>query len=324
MKRFLLVIGFLCLAALLTLGGGAVYVHSSYTSPSQLDKDVNLVVPQGTGVRGIADLFFRQNIVEDPLIFLIGVRVTGLDRALRAGEYHFPAGVSPREAAEILATGQTVKRFVTIPEGLRSGEIIERLSQIDGLVGDVEILPTDGSLLPETYQFSLGDSRQSIVDRMIAAHDAAITDLWPRREAGLPFDTPEEAIILASIVERETGVAAERPRVAGVFVNRLRIKMRLQSDPTVAYAVSPDKRLDRPLSRADLKFDSPYNTYVYAGLPPSPITNPGRDAIAAVLNPAKTDEFYFVADGTGGHAFARTLDEHNRNVARWRKLNSGD
>ncbi|MFH1804102.1 MAG: endolytic transglycosylase MltG [Pseudomonadota bacterium] len=323
MKRFLLVIGFLCLAALLTLGGGAVYVHSAYTSPSQLDKDVNLVVPQGTGVRGIADLFFRQNIVEDPLIFLIGVRVTGLDRALRAGEYHFPAGVSPREAAEILATGQTVKRFVTIPEGLRSGEIIERLSQIDGLVGDVEILPLDGRLLPETYQFSLGDSRQSIVDRMIAAHDAAISDLWPGREAGLPFDTPEEAIILASIVERETGVAAERPRVAGVFVNRLRSKMRLQSDPTVAYAVSPDKRLDRPLSRADLKFDSPYNTYVYAGLPPSPITNPGRDAIAAVLNPAKTDEFYFVADGTGGHAFARTLDEHNRNVARWRKLNRG-
>jgi len=212
---------------------------------------------------------------------------------------------------------------VTIPEGLRSSEIVARINLVDGLTGEISDIPPDGMLLPETYQFSFGDTKQSIIDRMAAAHDALVAQLWPGREANLPFDTIDEAIVLASIVERETGIAAERPHVAGVFVNRLRMNMRLQSDPTVAYAISPNEPLDRALTRADLKFDSPYNTYVSAGLPPGPITNPGRDAIFAVLHPAETDEIYFVADGTGGHAFARTLDEHNRNVARWRRIRDG-
>tara|TARA_R110000868_G_scaffold266274_1_gene525135 strand:+ start:4520 stop:5494 length:975 start_codon:yes stop_codon:yes gene_type:complete len=320
LKRFLLVLGFLCITAALTIGGAAVYVYVQYTSPSRLVQGSDIVIPQGTGVRGIADIFRREHIIEEPLVFLMGVRISGLDRSLRAGEYHFPARVSPKQAVEILATGETVKRFVTFPEGLRSGEIVDRINLVDGLLGDVAGIPPDGMLLPETYQFSYGDTKQSILDRMVAAHDDLVTQLWPDRKENLPFDTIEQAIVLASIVERETGVAAERPRVAGVFVNRLNKKMRLQSDPTVAYAISPDKRLDRALTRADLKFDSPYNTYVSSGLPPGPITNPGRDAIYAVLHPAETDELYFVADGTGGHAFARTLDEHNRNVARWRRI----
>lgn len=323
MKRFLLVLGFLCITAALTVGGAAVYVYVQYTSPSKMAQERDIIIPQGAGVRGIAEIFQREDIIEDPLIFLAGVRVSQLDRSLRAGEYHFPARVSPKQAAEILATGDTVKRFVTIPEGLRSGEIIERINLVDGLTGEITEIPKDGTLLPETYQFSFGDTKQSIVDRMRVAHDEMVEQLWPGRQQGLPFDTIEEAVILASIVERETGVAGERARVAGVFVNRLRINMRLQSDPTVAYAISPEKRLERTLTRKDWRFESPYNTYVNAGLPPGPITNPGREAFYAVLHPAETKDLYFVADGTGGHAFARTLNEHNRNVAKWRRIRDG-
>lgn len=323
MKRFLLVLGFLIITAALTIGGAAVYVYVQYTSPSKMAQERDIIIPQGTGVRGIAEIFRRENIIDEPLIFLAGVRVSQLDRSLRAGEYHFPARVSPKQAAEILATGDTVKRFVTIPEGLRSGEIIDRINLVDGLVGDITEIPKDGTLLPETYQFSFGDTKQSIVDRMRAAHDEMVEQLWPGRQQGLPFDTIDEAVILASIVERETGVAGERSRVAGVFVNRLRINMRLQSDPTVAYAISPDKRLERALTRQDWKFESPYNTYVNAGLPPGPITNPGREAFHAVLHPAATKDLYFVADGTGGHAFAQSLKEHNRNVAKWRRIRDG-
>lgn len=324
MKRFLLVLGFLIITAALTIGGAAVYVYVQYTSPSKLVQGRDIVIPQGTGVRGIAEIFRREQIVDEPLIFMAGVRASGLDRSLRAGEYHFPARVSPKRAAEILSRGETVKRFVTIPEGLLSTEIVARINLVDGLKGDITEIPPDGTLLPETYQFSFGDTKQSIIDRMKAAHDAMVAELWPGRDAGLPFKTAEEAVILASIVERETGVPSERARVAGVFINRLNRNMRLQSDPTVAYAISPRERLDRPLTRKDLRFESPYNTYVTAGLPPSPITNPGRDAFYAVLHPAPTDELYFVADGTGGHAFARTLKEHNRNVAKWRRLRAGE
>lgn len=323
MKRFLLVLGFLIITAALTIGGAAVYVYVQYTSPSNMAQERDIIIPQGTGVRGIAEIFRRENIIDEPLIFLAGVRVSQLDRSLRAGEYHFPARVSPKQAAEILATGDTVKRFVTIPEGLRSGEIIDRINLVDGLDGEITEIPKDGTLLPETYQFTFGDTKQSIVDRMRAAHDEMVEQLWPGRQQGLPFDTIDEAVILASIVERETGVAGERSRVAGVFVNRLRINMRLQSDPTVAYAISPDKRLERALTRQDWKFESPYNTYVNAGLPPGPITNPGREAFHAVLHPAATKDLYFVADGTGGHAFAQSLKEHNRNVAKWRRIRDG-
>lgn len=320
LKRFLLALGSLVIIAAFIFGGAAVYVYMRYTAPSKLEAARDIVIPEGTGVRGIAVIFKNYHIIEQPFIYLIGLRVSGLDRALRAGEYHFPAHVSPKQANEILAKGETVKRFVTLPEGLRSSEIVERLGKTEGLTGEIEVIPADGSLLPETYQFSFGDSRQSILNRMHAAQEKLLGDLWPDRASDLPFDTEQEALTLASIIERETGIPAERARIAGVFVNRLTKGMRLQSDPTVAYAVSPDHRLDRPLSRGDLKVDNPYNTYVYAGLPPAPIANPGRDAIYAALHPAKTDEIYFVADGSGGHAFARTLKEHNRNVQHWRKL----
>jgi len=189
------------------------------------------------------------------------------------------------------------------------------------LVGEIDEVPPEGSLLPETYLFSRDDSRQAVLARMREAMQQTLAELWPKRREGLPLATPEEAVTLASIVEKETGVAAERPLVAGVFINRLKKKIPLQSDPTVIYGITLGKtELDRPLSRKDLKTATPYNTYTIQGLPPGPIANPGRDALQAVMAPTETDYIYFVADGSGGHAFAKTLEEHNRNVAKWRKF----
>jgi len=214
-----------------------------------------------------------------------------------------------------------VQRFITIPEGLTSIEIFDLVSAAKDLSGELTVTAAEGSLMPETYSVTLGATRDAFVTRMAVAADAAKAELWPERAPDLPFDTWEEAVTLASIVEKETGVAAERGKVAGVFINRLRIGMRLQSDPTVIYGITQGSGpLGRKLRRSDLDTDTPYNSYTRAGLPPGPICNPGRAALKAVLNPVETDAFYFVADGTGGHAFARTLAEHNRNVAKWRKL----
>jgi len=189
------------------------------------------------------------------------------------------------------------------------------------LTGDITRLPPEGRLLPETYLVDRGTSRQAVIDRMEAAQDALIADLWPNRADDLPFDTPEEAIILASVVEKETGIAHERPLVAAVFVNRMRRGMRLQSDPTIIYGLTQGEPLGRGIRRSELDSTSnPYNTYQIDGLPPTPIANPGREAIAAVLNPPDSAYLFFVADGTGGHAFSETYAEHNRHVARWRRI----
>jgi UPF0755 protein len=218
-----------------------------------------------------------------------------------------------------------VVRRLTVPEGLTSAQVIARLAEAPGLEGDAGPVPAEGTLLPATYPYTWGDSRAQMVRTMADAMRRTVRSLWATRAAGLPFETPEQAVILASIVEKETGIAGERPRIAGVFVNRLRQGMRLQADPTVAYGVgaaegSLAKGIGRALTRSDLRLAHPYNTYLVAGLPPGPIANPGRAAIAAVLQPAATDELFFVADGSGGHAFARTYDEHRANVARWRAV----
>jgi len=299
---------------------GYRYVLEEFASPGPLSQPVTIVIPQGAGLASIAERLAEVGVIDDPLIFEAGVRLADRARALKAGEYLFPANVSPRAAMDLLTDGSVVARKVTVAEGLTTPRVLDIIRTTEGLTGAVTLSPGEGTLLPETYHFALDDNRDAIIRRMMTAMDETLAALWPDRAEGLPIDTPEQAVILASIVEKETGLPEERAHVAGVFVNRLRRGMRLQSDPTVIYGLDPSGTLGRGLTRRDLETATPYNTYVILGLPPGPICNPGRDAIAAVLHPLETSHLYFVADGTGGHAFASTLAEHNRNVARWRRI----
>ncbi len=300
-----------------------LYVTREFDSPGPLREAKIVVLEEGLGAWAIADRLAEEGVVYDANVFAVGTWLEGRDKSLKAGEYEFEALASPRDVLAALTTGGTLIRRLTVPEGLTSAQVIERLAAAEGLTGEIEAIPPTGSLLPETYHYSHGVARAALVQQMEEGMKAALEELWPARDPDILIETPEEALVLASIVEKETSVAEERALVAGVFMNRLRKKMRLQSDPTVIYAVTDGTmKLGRRLTRADLKTESPYNTYIHKGLPPKPIANPGRDAIAAVLNPAKTDALFFVADGSGGHAFAETLEEHNRNVARWRKIRS--
>jgi UPF0755 protein len=297
------------------------YGRDRFERPGPSIAETLIYIPAGTGLEAIALLLEKDGVIDDERLFRIGVRVLRLARSLKAGEYAFPAGISMQGAAELLASGVTVVRRLTIAEGLTSSEAMAIVEAAEGLQGSLDAVPPEGSLLPETYHYRRGDSRQDIVRRMRSARDDILVELWAARAAELPVMTPEEAVILASIVEKETGIAAERGLVAGVFVNRLKKGMRLQSDPTVTYGLTLGQRqLGRNLNRQDLKTPTDYNTYVIRGLPPGPIANAGRAALEAVLNPVATNYLYFVADGSGGHAFARTLKGHNRNVAKWRKL----
>jgi UPF0755 protein len=269
----------------------------------------------------IADSLHAKGVIASQPFFKIAARIHGAHRNLKAGEYSFEPGVSLRSVLGILREGRTIARKFTVAEGLTSKEIMALLATVEGLAGTLTEAPPEGTLLPNTYHFSLGDSRTALVERLRGAMTKTIDELWARRSPDLPIRNQAEAIILASIVEKETAVPEERPRVAAVFINRLRKRMRLESDPTVVYGLNNGAgALGRPLTYADLRVEHPYNTYRRFGLPAGPICNPGRDSLAAVLNPIETDEYFFVADGTGGHAFARTLTEHNRNVARWRRV----
>jgi UPF0755 protein len=298
--------------------GGWWYARGSYAAPGPLAEPVQLVVPRG-GTTAIAEALTERGVIADPRAFLAAVWITRGEGPLRAAEFAFPARASLQEVLRILRAGRPVQRRLTIPEGLTARQIAAILERAEGLVGEVPEFE-EGALLPETYAYQWGDTRAAVVRRADQAMDGALTELWRNRQPNLPLATPREALILASIVERETGQAEERGRVAGVFINRLRRGMPLQSDPTAAYAAADGGVLDRPLTRADLERDHPFNTYRVRGLPPGPIASPGRDAIRAVTQPEETEFLYFVADGTGGHAFARTLEEHNRNVARWREI----
>ena len=303
---------------------GFLLLHNDFVRPGPLDRQAILIIPKGAGLDQISRILENGGIVEFRWGFILGTRLAGSGRDLKSGEYVFPAKVSAQGAMQILKVGRTLVRRLTVPEGLTSEAVLSLVYGATGLEGDLDGNFPEGSLFPETYHYSWGDSRGQMTTRMKEAMTTTLAELWPLRDKGLPFKSPAEALVLASIVEKETGLAEERQRIAAVFLNRLKKNMRLQSDPTVAYALAPASGdLGRPLTRKDLETQSPYNTYLNKGLPPGPICNPGRGSIEAVLAPAKSKELYFVADGTGGHAFARTLKEHNRNVARWRKFNSG-
>jgi len=306
---------------LVTLVGAAAIwrLQDLYVSPGPAAEPVRVLIPRGAGGEAIADQLAANGAIASTWAFLAGARVDGHLGKLKAGEYAIPARASAREVAALLASGRTVVRRVTLVEGHTSAQIAAIVRGLEGAEGEVPSI-AEGTLLPDTYFYSWGESRARLIERAVRAQREAMAELWPKRAPDLPLRTPEEALILASIVERETGHADERARVAAVFVNRLRIGMRLQADPTVAYGVDPSGPLGRPLSRADLDNRHPWNTYAHAGLPPTPIAHPGRAAIEATLNPPKTDELYFVADGEGRHVFARTLAEHNRNVARLREI----
>lgn len=317
---FASVVLFIVIVAISLVGGVLFYIHWTFTRVGPLDETTTVVVPRGAAVPEIGRLLAERGVIDDGQLFAIGVRLFGGPLPLRAGEYLFVAHGSARDALRVLQSAEPVVRRITVPEGLTVAEIGMLIGAAEGLDGEMPPLE-EGTLLPETYHYSWGDTREGVVERMRKLMDAVINELWLQRAPDLPIATRREAVILASIVEKETSLAEERPRVAAVFVNRLERGMKLQSDPTVVYALTDGNGvLGRALVRADLKIVHPYNTYSITGLPPGPIANPGRASLAAALNPADTKDLYFVADGNGGHAFARTLAEHNRNVARWRRI----
>lgn len=306
----------------ISLGGVYFWVNSKIHESGPLVEEKSIIIKKGQGVRAIGRALESAGIVSDERLFALQARFTDMHRKLKAGEYLFRPGMSIPDVLKHLSSNDTVIRSITLPEGLTSREIVDLLYADENLQGDVDLLPIEGSLLPETYHYSLGDTRSDIINRMQQSLMDTKTVLWSAELANqMPYESWDEVLILASIVEKETAVARERPQVASVFVNRLRLGMRLQSDPTVIYALTNGlKPLGRTLTRKDWKYDHPFNTYVIKGLPPKPIGNPGKEAITAVLNPDETKYLYFVADGTGGHAFAKNLKEHNRNVAKWRKI----
>ncbi len=306
------------------LAGGTLYFGKVlFEQKGPLKHTTSFVVRDGAGLATIANDLERSGLVTDARIFRYASSAILNGDSLKAGEYEIKAGSSMRQIMEILQSGKAILYSFTAPEGLTVFQIFERLKESEDLTGDLpEDLPEEGSLLPNTYNFSRGTTRAEIIAQMTTAQVRAVERIWARRVADLPIETKEEMVTLASIVEKETGKADERPRVAGVFVNRLNKGMRLQSDPTIIYGIfgGEGKPSGRPIYRSDLDKKTEYNTYQIDGLPPTPIANPGLKAMEAVINPSRTEDLYFVADGTGGHAFATTLKEHNENVARWRKI----
>jgi UPF0755 protein len=254
-------------------------------------------------------------------VFVGGVYAMRANSKLKHGEYRFAKNASMHDVLETIVSGKTVQHITTVPEGLTSEQVVARLMENDVLTGNIGEIPREGSLLPESYKFVRGTTREDVIKRMQEAQQRAVAEIWERRMQGLPIQTPEQLVILASIIEKETGKPEERTRVAAVFVNRLKQRMRLQSDPTIIYGlVGGEGTLGRPISRADIAQPTPYNTYVIDGLPPGPIANPGRASLEAAASPARTRELFFVADGTGGHAFSTTYDQHLKNVARLRGI----
>jgi UPF0755 protein len=289
--------------------------------PGPLAADKIVIIAREDDGGPIGDQLEREGVVDSAIWFSAMTLLDGSRSALKRGEYAFKAGVSLRQVEDELVSGKVVLHSLTIPEGLTSDQVVQRIRDNDILVGDIKEPPREGSILPETYKFARGETRQALLAVMERAQAKAVDEIWAKRASDLPIKSPGELVTLASIVEKETGKADERARVAGVFINRLRRHIKLESDPTIVYGLAFGKgSLGHPISKAELEQATPYNTYIISGLPPGPIANPGRAALEAAANPAATKELFFVADGTGGHAFAETLDQHLKNVARWREI----
>ena len=303
------------------IGALGYYVFQRYTAPGPLAQNKVFTVEQGLGTPEIAAALEKNGVISNARIFSAMSYVTGTRARLKAGEYAFAPKASMQDVMALIASGKSIAYKLSVPEGLTSEMAVARVNANDILTGSPAAIPAEGAIMPDTFVFRRGMSRQQLVDEMQAAQAKLLEDLWSKRVPVPVIGTKEQAVTLASIVEKETGVAAERPVIASVFINRLKKGMRLQSDPTIIYGIAGGKgKLDRALTRADIETETPYNTYRINGLPPGPIANPGRAALEAVLNPPATDYLYFVADGSGGHAFATTLDEHNRNVKKWREI----
>ncbi len=326
MVRFFNFLMTLAILGVVGFVGGVWYMKYQFDEPGPLQQETTFEVPRGATFASIIPGLERKSIIarQGPLrAFLRGVQAAGKTRDLKAGEFAFTPGMSMRDVMTQLTEGRAVTRSLTFPEGWTSHRIMERIAASELLEGDVPPVPAEGSMLPNTYAYERGTTKAEAVEQMQEAMTEKVAEVWANRAADLPLKSPKELVILASIIEKETGVAGERPHVASVFVNRLRKGMRLQTDPTVIYGIwgGEGKPRDRGgLRRSELDRKTPYNTYKIDGLPPTPIANPGIEALEAAANPLETDDLYFVADGTGGHIFAKTLDEHNRNVREWRKI----
>jgi UPF0755 protein len=315
----------LSLFVLLAIAAGIAFYagNQRFDAPGPLTEDKVVNIPHGSGIRDITDVLQREGVIDQPWVFIGGVFVLKAREDLKAGEYQFPAHASNRDVVATIVDGKVVAHQISAPEGLTSEQIVARLLEDDVLTGNIREIPREGTLLPDTYNFTRGVTREQMIQRMQAAQQRVLKEIWDHRSADLPLKTPDQLVVLASLIEKETGKPDERSRVAAVFVNRLKQKMRLQSDPTIIYGLVGGKgTLGRPIMKSEIEQPTPYNTYLIDGLPPGPISNPGRASLEAAANPARTRELYFVADGTGGHVFAETYDQHQKNVARLRSIES--
>src|SRR6185312_5442639 len=316
MKRFLFIVVLLALAA----AGAWWFEQWNWSRPGPSPAYKVVMVEPGDHVTTIAEHLAEAGVVSNADLFRIGLRIRSLQSTLKAGEYAFPAHVSMADVAGIVASGKSIQHKLTAAEGLTSQMIYDVVKKDPVLMGDPGALPDEGTLLPETYLFTRGTTRRQMLERMAKAQAVLLKRLWPKRADGLPVKTRQDAITLASIVEKETALPQERRHVAAVFVNRLKLGMKLQSDPTIIYDITKGYPLGRGIRESELVRASPHNTYAVAGLPPSPICNPGKDSLDAVLNPGTSNDLYFVANGKGGHVFSATDAEQNKNVAAWRRI----
>jgi peptidoglycan lytic transglycosylase G len=304
-----------------TVGAGLYFGRQSFEAAGPLPDDKVVVIPRGLGIRDIADVLVREGVIDQPYVFMGGVVALKARGELKSGEYQFTKHASVADVVDTIIEGKVVQHAFTVAEGLTSEQIVAKLLETDALAGQIKEIPREGTLLPETYKFTRGMTRDQIIQRMQQANKRVLQEVWDHRMSDLPVKTPEQLVTLASIVEKETGRPDERSRVAAVFINRLKSKMRLQSDPTIIYGLTGGKgSLGRPIMKSEIDQPTPYNTYVIDGLPPGPIANPGRASLEAAANPARTKDLYFVADGTGGHVFAENYEQHQKNVARLRAM----
>ena len=312
----------LLLLVAIVVGGGFALGKQRFEAPGPLAQDKIVNIPRAYGVRDIADLLQREGVIDQPLVFVGAALVLkARGEELKFGEYQFARQATLRDVVDTIVEGKVVQHLLPIPEGLTSEQIVQRLLEVEALSGNIKEIPREGTLLPEGYRFTRGMAREQLIQRMQESQRRVLREIWDRRMQDLPVRTPEQLVVLASIIEKETGRPEERTRVASVFVNRLKQRMKLQSDPTIIYGLVGGRgTLGRPIMRSDIDQPTPYNTYVIEGLPPGPIANPGRASLEAAANPARTKELFFVADGTGGHVFAENYDAHQRNVARLRVI----